>query len=122
MDHDDYWASDHLSSISDFIESHPNEDYPFIATYCDYLGIQLVPAHSYPGTYYPVPGDVVHSSTCVNFKKIGLRYRDVFAETGTPHAADADLWKRISDNLRENGMVGFLLNSKTVFLDKKERE
>jgi glycosyltransferase involved in cell wall biosynthesis len=122
LDHDDYWANHHLSSISELIENHLNSDYPFIATYCGYLGIQSVPIHSSPGKYYPVPGDLVHSSTCVNFRKIDLRYRDVFEETGITRPADADLLERISKYLKENNKTGFLIGEKTVFLDKRERE
>jgi glycosyltransferase involved in cell wall biosynthesis len=121
LDHDDYWLPNHLSSISSLVEENPDK-YVFTCSYCNYLGKQRVPYHSQPGEYYPVEGDLTHSATCVNFSKIDLRYRDVNAETGKPFPADADLWIRLSNHMRENNLKGFLLNYMTVVLDKKETE
>jgi glycosyltransferase involved in cell wall biosynthesis len=101
LDHDDYWLPNHLSSISSLLVQNPDK-YVFVCSYCSYLGKQRVPYHSQPGEYYPVEGDLTHSSTCVNFSKINLRYRDVNAETGKPFPSDADLWIRISNYMKEN--------------------
>ena len=121
LDHDDYWMSNHLSEISKFIDQNP-EEYVFLATYCNYLNLYRVPAHSYPGEYFPVEGDLTHSATCVNFSKIDIRYRDVNEETGNPFPADADLWIRLSEHMRSHNLKGFLLNFMTVVLDKVETE
>lgn len=121
LDHDDYWFPHHLSSMCSLLENNP-EEYVFVSSYCNYLGKQRVPYHSAPGEYYPVKGDLTHSATCVNFSKIDLRYRDVNAETGKPFPADADLWIRLSEHMRSHNLKGFLLNTMSVVLDKKETE
>ena len=121
LDHDDIWFPNHLEQISNFLDKSSSE-YVFIATYCSYLNKYLVPTRSRPGEYFPVEGDVVHSSTCVNFSRLGLMYRDVFSETGRSYPADADLWIRISDHMKKYGYKGVLLGEVSVLLDKRERE
>ena len=120
LDHDDYWGSDHLLKISDFLDSNP--DYVFVASRCNYLGLYSVPVHSQPGEYYPTEGDITHSSTCLNFKELGIRYRDVFEETGKVFPSDADLWIRTREKMKSDNLKGMLLEDVTVFLDKREKE
>lgn len=121
LDHDEYWSNNHLESLYEFIKE--NEDYSVITSRCNYLNIKIVPVHSKSGEYLPVAGDVVHSSVCINFKKINLRYRDVYAETGKTYPSDADLWNRIKNLSNENKNIkGFLLENVTVILDKQERK
>lgn len=120
LDHDDIWASNHLLEISNFLDLNP--EYVFVASYCNYLKKQKVPAHSNPGDYYPREGDLTHSSTCLNFKTLGIRYRDLFEETGSAFPADADLWIRVREKMKNENLKGHLLNTVTVLLDKRERE
>jgi len=57
---------------------------------------------------------LIHSSTCINFKKIPLRHRNIFEETGVSGLpGDADLWLRISNYLKENNLNGILINKIT---------
>jgi len=107
LDHDDWWEPNHLSEIFNAIK----KDNPFmIATKSTYKGNKILPQNpTIP--YYPKNGDLIHSSTCINFKKCTLRYRDVYAEEGRVHAADGDLWERITKMLIDK-------NDKAIFIDK----
>jgi hypothetical protein len=120
LDHDDYWGPDHLLKISNFLDLNIN--YVFIATRCNYLKSRIVPVYSAPGDYYPIEGDITHSSTCINFKEIDIKYRDVYEETGKAFPADADLWIRLREKMKRQNLKGALLEDVTVFLDKIEKE
>ena len=120
IDHDDYWVPRHLEKISNFIDNNPG--YVFICSYCLYLNKYTVPTRRMGACdYYPEVGDVVHSSTCVKFSDIGLRYRDCFSETSEVKAADADLWQRMRGHMISNNLKGRLLDGISVYLDKVER-
>jgi glycosyltransferase involved in cell wall biosynthesis len=119
LDHDDYWEDDHLLHINNALE---NIKYDFICTKSNYRDLYSVPKNSGPGNFFPVSGDIIHSSTCINFNKIPLRYRDLFEISGKEYPADADLWERISEHLKLKKEYGFLIDKITVILDKKEKE
>ena len=120
LDHDDIWSPEHLSSINNILITNPQ--YNFILSKCNYRNLYIVPLYSRPGDFYPQEGDTIHSATCLNFKLIPLRYRDVFAETGQVYPSDADLWNRVSQFLKSQNQTGFLLDKVTVMLDKEERK
>jgi glycosyltransferase involved in cell wall biosynthesis len=120
IDHDDIWEENHLLNFSNFIESNPS-NFVFLASRCDYLGKYIVPCQSPPGIFYPTPSDLAHSSVCINFSKIPLRYRDVYEETGKIYAADADLWERITEYIKENGLSAYLVEEATLIYDKMEK-
>jgi hypothetical protein len=64
--------------------------------------------------FNPEPEGLIHSSACINFKKIPLRHRNVFEETGfSGLPGDADLWDRITKFLNENNQTGCLVNKIT---------
>lgn len=118
LDHDDQWLPNHLSSINNIIT---NYNYNFLSTRCNYRNLYLVPK-SLHGEFFPIPGDITHSATCINFSRIPLRYRDVFEESGIVYPADADLWIRIKDYMIANNQIGYLIDDVTVIFDKKERD
>lgn len=120
IDHDDYWAPDHLEKISKFVEN--NQDYVLVCSYSLYLNRYIVPV-GIEGTtdYYPEVGNLVHSSTCIKFSDMDIRYRDCFSEIGEVKPADADLWERMSDFMRTNNLKGKLLEGVSVYLDKVEK-
>jgi glycosyltransferase involved in cell wall biosynthesis len=114
LDHDDYWTPDHLSLLNAAIEktgtvwvctksTHINSYLPHLSTEQPLV------------EFYPKPCGLIHSSTCINFRKIPLRYRDVYAETGTSSPCDADLWKRCSIYFKEKGLKSYCVNSLTCF-------
>ena len=119
LDHDDYWSETHLVNI--FYALLNNPDLVFICSKCNYLNYYIVPLHSKSGPFYPTSGDITHSATCINFSKIPIRYRDVYEEEGKAHPADADIFDRIKKYMITNNLNGYLLDTVTCFLDKRER-
>ena len=119
LDHDDYWSPLHLYFINQVIES---ENPAFIHTVSTYMQ-QLLPNISLSADsivyrkLYPVPGNVIHSSTCIDFSRIPLRYRDTAYETGIPDAADADMWRRCTEYMTQNHLQSYLIEALTCFHD-----
>jgi glycosyltransferase involved in cell wall biosynthesis len=110
LDHDDWWAPEHLDLIKDKL----NENHLIIATKGVHFTKQILPVKD-KNPFYPRSSDLIHSSVCVNFRETPLRYRDVFAEEGTIYAADADLWNRMSDYMVKNNKTGYLINKVTCY-------
>ena len=114
LDHDDWWEPNHL----DLIKDHLSNNFTIIATKSTYSYGGILPTNN-NNPYYPENSNLIHSATCINFKEIPLRYRDVFAEEGYPYAADADLWNRLSKYMLENNKVGYLINKITCHHDEE---
>jgi hypothetical protein len=115
LDHDDYWHPQHLEIINHTIEATGNA--PFIHTCSTYFNTHL-PRVELTNEIQPTqikPGGLIHSSVCVNFKQIPLRYRDVFEETGQEFPADADMWVRIGNYIKENTLKSYQITSLTCF-------
>lgn len=117
LDHDDYWSEDHLFLINNVIESKQNVG--CVYTCSSYKLVPHIPKVENLDESiidsYPQPTRVVHSSTCINFKLINLRYRDVFAETGKVLQADIDLWIRLKQQLELNKLNSYLVKKITCF-------
>jgi glycosyltransferase involved in cell wall biosynthesis len=117
LDHDDYWHPTHLEQINRVLTTVDNNA-SFIyscSTYFDrYLpnGIEL---NNSIINSSPRPGDIIHSSVCINYKNIPLRYQDVYAESGNVEAADANLWSRIYEYIHENMLSSYLISAITCF-------
>lgn len=124
LDHDDYWQNNHLESINKVLSEYP--DAVFVCTKSTHGrgGDMLLPNIS-PNTMiseiYPIPNYIVNSSTCVNFKKVGLRYTDVFEKFGRVEPSDAFLWKELKDYMIENNLKGYLYNSTTCYHEEERR-
>lgn len=121
LDHDDWWLPDHLQEIKNCIikteaswvctkSTHMSENnfLPKINTqeiYCEFL---------------PKSSSLIHSSVCMNFKRIPLFYRDLYKLTnkvGLP--ADADLWERTKDYIEENKLKSYFINKLTCRHDEE---
>jgi len=121
LDHDDLWELNHLELIRKKIHSLDNR-YVFIASRSTYKKNMILPIRSNPSdNYYPVNGDIIHSSVCVNWREIDLRFRDVFEEEGRYHAGDGDMWERLSKYMIESGKKGSLIGTVTCH-HESERE
>lgn len=115
LDHDDYWHPQHLEIINYTIKS--TQDASFINTCSTYFNSYL-PQVELTNEILPStvkPGRFVHSSVCINHKKIPLKYRDVFEETKKLEPSDADLWLRLSQYIKENNLESYLVTSLTCF-------
>lgn len=97
LDHDDIWKKEHLSTFSSVIDEFPETACLF--TSANFINSQVLPRgieiDGQIRRIAPKPEDTIHSSTCLDFSRIHLRYRDVFHETGKAYPADADLWARL---------------------------
>lgn len=107
LDHDDYWREDHLEIISSKAER-----YFMVVTKSTYMDGTL-PKFDSSREFFPVPCGMIHSATCINFRKTELRFRDCYEETGTAWPADADLWNRLNDK------VAYFINEITCFHDNE---
>jgi glycosyltransferase involved in cell wall biosynthesis len=114
LDHDDEWEPNHLSSLKYGIEQTGSL---WLCTKSLYTNGQVLPTTTQTEElipFYPIPRGLIHSSVCINFKKIPLRHRNVYEETGVSGlAGDADLWYRMSEYLKKNNMHGCLINKIT---------
>jgi glycosyltransferase involved in cell wall biosynthesis len=115
LDHDDYWHPQHLEFINYTINLKPNSS--FIYTCGTYFNHYLPnqPLTNEIISSFPTPGEVIHSSVCINHKLIPLKYRDVFEETRKLEPSDADLWFRSSQYIKENNLESYLITSLTCF-------
>lgn len=115
LDHDDWWEPDHLKSICRAMDRNPI----FICTLSTYRD-KILPVHAPTGDiilWYPLPGGVICSSVCIKYSATNLRARDCYAETGKAFPADADLWMRLSDEMRTTGRRGYVVASLTCHHD-----
>ena len=114
LDHDDEWYPNHLSSLNDAIIKTNSLWLCTISEYGHFMVYPMVNSDLELVEFNPEPEGLIHSSTCINFKKIPLRHRNVFEETGVSGLpGDADLWDRITKFLNENNQTGCLVNKIT---------
>jgi glycosyltransferase involved in cell wall biosynthesis len=114
LDHDDEWEPNHLSSLNEVIEK---TGALFLCTKSLYVHGPILPkidTHEELIHFYPEPERLIHSSVCINFKEIPLRYRNTYEETGfSGLPGDGDLWVRITEHLKAINSVGYLINKIT---------
>jgi glycosyltransferase involved in cell wall biosynthesis len=114
LDDDDHWENTHLENFNKVIQE---TGAGFICSKANYTAGRVLPMdqtdHKYM-LFVPQPCQVIHSSICVNFKRVDVRYRDLYAETGGKELpADAQLLLDIRNFLRKNNLVGVMVNSIT---------
>lgn len=116
LDHDDYWDIAHLNEISKCIETTESD---WVCTKSKYVHNLIYPLNSCPNLYcdfVPKSEGLIHSSVCMNFRKIPFKYRDIYKETGQRGLpADADLWYRVALFSTENNIKTTLINKVTCF-------
>jgi len=124
LDHDDWWLPNHLEEIikcinitqSDWICTKSTYNNPFNTLPSINSDEEYIPFH-------PKSSCLIHSSVCMNFKKIPLRYRDIYDETqqmGLP--ADADLWERTREFIFQNNLKSYYINKLTCRHDEEGYE
>ena len=111
LDHDDWWAPNHLEEIVNTIES----DSPaFIATKSFHKNYENTLPIIESSPFFPKNGDLIHSSVCIDFNRINLRYRDILEEEGIRGVvSDGDMWDRISELMKSKNINGKLINKVT---------
>jgi glycosyltransferase involved in cell wall biosynthesis len=114
LDHDDEWYPNHLSSLNDAIIKTNSLWLCTKSEYGHFMVYPMVNSDLELVEFNPKPEGLIHSSTCINFKKIPLRHRNVFEETGLSGLpGDADLWYRIREYFNGNNLKGVLVNKIT---------
>jgi acetyltransferase-like isoleucine patch superfamily enzyme len=115
LDHDDYWHPQHLEIINHIIEE--TQDASIVYTCSTYFDTYLprVELNNTVELSEVTPGNVIHSSVCINHKDIPLKYRDVYEETGHEHASDADFWGRANAYMKEKNLKTYLSTTLTCF-------
>jgi len=113
LDHDDWWAPNHLEEIVNVIKS----DSPsFIATKSYYQNYETILPKVESSPFFPKSSDIIHSSVCIDFNKINLRYRDILEEEGIRGVvSDGDMWDRISELMKSKNINGKLINKVTCY-------
>lgn len=116
LDHDDYWSESHLDLINKCI-LETNSDW--ICTKSKYVGNRVLPSVNSNEKYVsflPLPQGLIHSSVCMNFESINLKYRDIYNETGKIGLpADAELWERCKSYIIQNNLKSTLINEITCY-------
>jgi glycosyltransferase involved in cell wall biosynthesis len=113
LDHDDYWEPNHLKVINKVLEER---EAAFVYTCSTYIHHGILPKVTVDGGIsksLPHPSCLIHSSVCMDFSKIPIRYRDNFSETGNSYPADADLWSRVHEYISNKNLNSFLIHSLT---------
>jgi glycosyltransferase involved in cell wall biosynthesis len=121
LDHDDWWASNHLE---EFYKCLTTKKYNWLCTKSTYRNPKVflpkVDTDSEYINFQPRSSALIHSSVCMNFKEINLKYRDLYLETGKVGLpADADLWERTREFLEKKGETGVLINKLTCFHEEE---
>jgi glycosyltransferase involved in cell wall biosynthesis len=116
LDHDDYWDDCHLEEISKSIITTNSDWICTKAKYINELVYPSIECSDFYCEFLPKPERLIHSSVCMNFKKIPLKYRDIYKETGKIGLpSDADLWVRVSDYCKNNNIKTTLINKITCY-------
>lgn len=123
LDHDDQWSEEHLLEISKCIQLTGAD---WVCTKSKYLSNRTLPevtSSDLHSNFLPKGRSLIHSSVCMNFKTIPLKYRNLLEETGlVGDPADADLWDRCRDYIIQNNLKSFTINKITCFHEEEGYE
>jgi glycosyltransferase involved in cell wall biosynthesis len=124
LDHDDWYLPNHLEEINKCIKTTGAEWVCTKSTYGNTNKFlpEIVSNQEYI-EFHPRSSRLIHSSVCMNFKKIPLKYRDIYEETqklGLP--ADADLWERTREFIIQNNLKSYHINKLTCRHDEEGYE
>lgn len=114
LDHDDIWDYDHIECIDSVI--HQYKDAVFICTKAKHFTNEILPkinTNTEIFQVYPTGGDIILSSTCVNFTKIPIRFVDPYQVYNRDEASDAQLWTDMRLYMTQNGLSGYCYNKLT---------
>jgi glycosyltransferase involved in cell wall biosynthesis len=124
LDHDDWWLTNHLEEINNCLDLTGAD---WVCTKSTYGSptkfLPDVNSNELYIPFHPKSSRLIHSSVCMNFKKIPLKYRDVYSETqqlGLP--ADADLWERTREFIIQNNLKSYYINKLTCRHDEEGYE
>lgn len=117
LDHDDIWKPNHLQVMYERL-SKANNDVVFAISRGKF-GKKILPVEKYAiNDYHLNRGAFFHSSTCINFSKIKLRYEDPFKK-GANMPGDAWLWIRLKKYLKANSFRAVYIPIITLIRDSE---
>lgn len=124
LDHDDWWLPNHLEEINNCIVSTEAD---WLCTKSTYNSPNVFLPRTMNNEIYqvflPKSSSLIHSSVCINFKKIPLRYKNIYEETGKIGLpGDAELWERMRSYIIENNLKSFHINKLTCRHDEEGYE
>lgn len=121
IDHDDWWYEDHLELINKCIYETNSDWMCTLSTHLNpNVFLPNITEKSKYVDFLPISCGLIHSSVCMNFKKIPLEYRDLYLEFGSVgHPADADLWDRCRHHIMYNELKSTLINKLTCRHDEE---
>lgn len=118
LDHDDYWTNEHLELINQCIDITMAS---VIYTKSYYMNGTIIPNVNSDELFLPsipVPTQYIHSSLCVDFKRIPIFYRNAYEEIGIVNCTgDGDLMGRITSFIHEKNLVSYFVNKLTCYHD-----
>jgi glycosyltransferase involved in cell wall biosynthesis len=120
LDHDDYWSENHLSEIVNVINIKDNVG--FVYTLSNFINTVLPSVINDGEIQFSLPeqSNLVHSSTCINFKLLESRYRNMFESFNHIYPSDADLWNQLKIELNNKNINSFLIKKITCTHDKEK--
>jgi glycosyltransferase involved in cell wall biosynthesis len=122
LDHDDFWHDNHLEVLNKCIHETKSD---WICTKSSYKVNRILPEtddKTHYVNFLPQKFKIIHSSTCINFKKIPLRYVNLFEEKNELASSDADLWERCRDYIEKYKLKSTLVNVLTCRHDEEGYE
>ena len=126
-DHDDLWYENHLSEIVKCIEITNADFVCTVGMHANNIPLPLLfETTDQFVKYTPIYNQILHSSVCMNFNTIPLRYRDLQLEYGktdeTSLPADGDLWERVRKYVLKNNLRSFCVNKVTCLHDIEKKD
>ena len=124
LDHDDWWYENHLELINKCISETGSDWVCTKSTYRNpFTFLPPINTNDEYVDFHPRSSILIHSSVCMNFKKIPLLYRDIYEETGVVGLpTDADLWERCRQYIISNKLKSTLINKITCRHDEEGYE
>ena len=116
IDHDDLWEEAHLETLKQGIEATGASWLSTRSNHLNYKVLPVINSKDLYTNYIPQSGDINHSSVCMNFKHIPIRYLDYFEEykkIGPP--ADEYMWQRAYKYGLKNNLKFVVINKLTCF-------
>jgi len=114
LDHDEWWANDHLQSF------YENTPFAWACTKALHINGKCLPrkeTRKEVVDFLPEPKNVIKSAVCWNFSLLPLMSRNVYEATGKDIAGDKDLWVRMSNYIQAHNLRSIFINKLTCFRD-----
>lgn len=113
LDDDDTFEPNHLANFNEAIQATGAD---FICSKANYVGGRILPTDQSNEKFAPfLPNicQVIHSSICVNFRKIPIRYVNTYEMDGSLYPADGYLMMQLRKHITENNLTSIMVNEIT---------